>query len=84
MGYVKGQVEYEYFLKDGKCRSFLRAIKAHCYVCNGMEEGGVDCLGKNCPLYQYFPYKGKKGTRRIDGTEPGTVITRKEIQIPPK
>ena len=59
MGKVKGQMEYERFLSGSKL-SRGQAIKAHCYECNGLETSGVDCQGKNCPLYAYFPYKGVK------------------------
>ena len=54
---VKGKREYEKFLK-GEELSRKEAMLAHCFVCNGEEDGGEDCLGKsNCPMYQYFPYK---------------------------
>ncbi len=40
---------------------------AHCYICNGFETGAEDCQGsRNCPLYQYFSYKGIK-TPEIKG-----------------
>ncbi len=60
MGKLKGQVEYEVFKSGGKL-SRSKAIKAHCYECNGLEQSAVDCQGKSCPLYQYQPYKNKKG-----------------------
>jgi len=56
---VKGQREYEAHLR-GEPLSRKQAIKAHCYECNGLENSAVDCLGFNCPLYAYFPYKGVK------------------------
>lgn len=60
MGYLKGQLEYKKW-REGKLLTRKEAILAQCYVCNGEEEGGVDCLGKeSCPLYQFFPYRGKK------------------------
>lgn len=60
MGKIKGKAEYERFA-DGKPLTRKEAILAQCYVCNGLDEGGEDCLGgQNCPLYAYFPYRGKK------------------------
>jgi len=59
MGKIKGQLEYRKF-KDGKPLTRKEAILAQCYVCNGEEAGSEDCLGRNCPLYQYQPYKGKR------------------------
>jgi len=53
---IKGQKQYEAF-KAGKPLSFKGAILAQCYVCNGEDEGGEDCLGVSCPLYQYMPYR---------------------------
>jgi hypothetical protein len=53
---MKGQKQYEAF-KAGKPLSFKGAILAQCYECNGYEEGGVDCLGVSCPLYQFMPYR---------------------------
>jgi hypothetical protein len=58
VGKKKGQVEYSKF-KEGKPLTRKEAILAQCYICNGEEETGVDCLGgDSCPLYQYFPYRG--------------------------
>lgn len=59
MGKIKGQLEYRKF-KDGKPLTRKEAILAQCYVCNGEEASSEDCLGRNCPLYQYQPYKGKR------------------------
>jgi hypothetical protein len=53
---MKGQKQYEAF-KAGKPLSFKGAILAQCYSCNGESEGGEDCLGISCPLYQYMPYR---------------------------
>ena len=56
MGALKGKREFKKW-KDKKRLTRKEAILATCYICNGYEEGGVDCKGKdNCPLYQYFPY----------------------------
>jgi hypothetical protein len=59
MGMKKGQTEYKKFL-NGQPLSRKQAILAQCFVCNGEEETGEDCLGTSCPLYQYMPYKSKK------------------------
>ncbi|MEI6831308.1 MAG: hypothetical protein WCK61_01225 [Candidatus Omnitrophota bacterium] len=67
MGKIKGQLEYEKF-KESKPLTRKEAILAQCYVCNGEDEGGEDCLGLSCPLYRFHPYKQK-----------GTVAPRKSI-----
>lgn len=57
---IKGSRQYKLF-QEGKPLTRKGAILAQCYVCNGEEQGGVDCLGsETCPLYQYFSYRGKK------------------------
>lgn len=55
---IKGAYQYKLF-QQGKPLTRKGAILAQCYECNGLEEGGVDCLLATCPLYQYFPYRGK-------------------------
>lgn len=60
----KGKKEYDRY-KAGETLTRKEAILAHCYVCNGLEEGGEDCLGKSCPLYRYMPYRsGLTKTKR--------------------
>jgi hypothetical protein len=60
MGKIKGQSEYKKF-EEGKPLTRKEAVLAQYYICNGLDEGGEDCLGgENCPLYAYFPYRGKK------------------------
>lgn len=61
MSVIKGKLEYKKFL-DGEKLTRKQAILAQCYVCNGEEEGGEDCLGCSCPLYQYFSYREKKSS----------------------
>ncbi len=57
MGKIKGQQQYEKWQSGAKLTR-REAMLAHCYECNGFEQGGEDCHGaKNCPLYAYFPYK---------------------------
>jgi len=58
MGQIKGANYYKLF-KQGKPLTRKQAQLAHCYECNGLEEGRVDCgCKKTCPSYQYSPYKG--------------------------
>ena len=59
MGLIKGQIEYNKW-KTGVEITRKEAILANCYMCNGLEESSADCQGKNCPMYQYQPY------RRVD------------------
>ncbi len=60
MAIIKGCRDYEKF-KKGETLTLKQAILAQCYVCNGIEEGGEDCRGRSCPLYQFMPYReGKK------------------------
>jgi len=75
--FLEGHEDYQKFLKGEKIPLF-KAVRAHCYVCNGMETGGVDCKGKSCPLYPYFPYKGEKNGRD------GNTDTGKQLQTPAK
>ena len=58
MSAIKGAKEYEKF-KRGESLTRKQAMLAQCYVCNGEEEGAVDCHGKSCPMYQYQHYRGK-------------------------
>ena len=54
MGKLKGQMEAEKF-RAGQPLTMKQAMKAHCYICNGEEEGSsIDCKGTSCPLYSYF------------------------------
>jgi len=65
MGKIKGQKEFLAW-KAGKPLTRKQALLAQCYTCNGEEEGAEDCKGsENCPLYAFFPYKGRK--RRLEG-----------------
>jgi len=43
----------------------MQAIKAQCYICNGGAEGGEDCLGVSCPLYQYMPYRKGRQKKQL-------------------
>ena len=71
---IKGQRDYEKFIKGIKL-SPMKAIRAQCYVCNGKDEGGVDCLGTSCPLYPYMFYR----VGRIK--KPKLILTESEKQI---
>ncbi len=53
---IKCLRDYEKFLKGAKL-SPIKAIRAQCYICNGDDEGGIDCKGKSCPLYRYMSYR---------------------------
>jgi len=60
MGKIKGQSQYQKFI-ERRPLTRKEAVLAQCYICNGLDEGGEDCLGGiNCPLYAFFPYRGKK------------------------
>lgn len=53
-----GTKEYKLFLKNDKL-THKQAVKAMCYECmSGFDNGREDCMGKSCPLYQHYPYKG--------------------------
>jgi hypothetical protein len=54
---LQGGNEYKKFL-NGKKLTRKEAMLAHCYECmGGYEDGKQDCLGKSCPIYQYYPYR---------------------------
>ena len=66
---MKGFNQYEKF-KKGLSLTPKQAILAQCYVCNGESEGGEDCLGVSCPLYQYMPYrKGRPKGKKMELTQ---------------
>ena len=71
---MRGKREYERF-KRGEPLSHKQAILAQCYACNGLDEGGEDCKGASCPLYQHMPYRAGRvkkqisEARRIAGAE---------------
>lgn len=59
MGGVKGKFEYKKWEKGVKLTR-KQTMLAQCYICNGEEDGRMDCQGKDtCPMYPYFSYKGK-------------------------
>jgi len=56
MGIVRGAKEYKKF-KDGEKLTRKQAMVAMCYDCmGGVQE---DCLGTDCPMYDYRPSKGR-------------------------
>ena len=58
MSKIRGVIQHKKW-QEGKPLTRREAILAHCFECNGFEDGGVDCRGgKNCPLYAFFSYKG--------------------------
>jgi hypothetical protein len=70
---MKGFNQYEKF-KKGLSLTPKQAILAQCYVCNGENEGGQDCLGMDCPLYQYMPYR-KGRVKKVLSPERRAVAT---------
>lgn len=60
---MKGRRQYERFM-NGLSLTPKQAILAQCYICNGESEGGHDCLGANCPLYQFMPYNPHRSKKR--------------------
>ena len=88
MGAKRGKAEYDKFL-SGKSLSRKEAIIAQCYVCNGEDEGGIDCRPTSgCPLYQYMPYNTK--SKRILSPEEKKVFAdrfaenRRKSRVAPK
>lgn len=65
---MRGRKEYERF-RRGEALTHKQAILAQCYACNGLDEGGKDCNGKSCPLYQYMPYRTGRKKRQITEAE---------------
>lgn len=57
MGMIKGQREWNKFQR-GEDLTRKEAMLACCFQCNGFEDSREDCRGKDCPLYQYAPYRG--------------------------
>lgn len=52
----KGIVDYRRF-KKGEALTRNAAIRAMCYMCNGLDGDGTDCgCEESCPLHQYMPY----------------------------
>lgn len=61
---MRGKREHEKF-KRGEPLTHKQAILAQCFICNGAEEGGEDCKGESCPLYQHMPYRTGRIKRQI-------------------
>jgi hypothetical protein len=60
MAIIKGEKEYKKW-EEGERLSRKEAMLVHCYICNGMEEGAIDCKGKDsCSLYPFYYYKGRR------------------------
>ena len=65
MASIKGQAEWDKF-KKGKFLTRRQAMLAMCFECNGDKEDATeDCLGNNCPIYQYHHYRGKRRGENI-------------------
>lgn len=67
MGLLKGQMEYTRF-KMGTKLTWKQQVLAQCYVCNGSQDGGKDCLGVSCPLYPSMPYRKKNQNESSGGS----------------
>lgn len=65
---MRGRRDYERF-KNRESLTHKQAILAHCYACNGLDEGGEDCKSVSCPLYQYMPYKTGRKKRLVSEEE---------------
>jgi hypothetical protein len=70
---MKGQRQHEAF-KAGKPLTPKQAILAQCFVCNGENEGGEDCLGASCPLYQYMSYRKGRIKKELSAERKARVI----------
>jgi len=70
---MKGKLQYDKF-RRGEHLSFKGAILAQCYECNGCEEGGEDCLGVSCPLYEYMPYRKDRPKRQLTQEQKNKVV----------
>jgi len=72
---MKGQIYFEKF-KRGESLTFKQAILAQCYECNGGPEGGEDCLGVSCPLYQYMPYRKGRQKKELSPEQKAVITER--------
>jgi len=64
MGIPKGKKAYEKFREGGKITR-MEAMDAQCYDCMG---GALeDCESDLCPLYDYRPNKGRRGSGSLLG-----------------
>lgn len=60
--HIRGFRQFQKF-KNGGSLTPKQAILAQCYECNGGAEGGEDCLGVSCPLYEYMPFRKGRAKR---------------------
>lgn len=74
---MKGQKQFERFQK-GEALTPKQAILAQCYVCNGESEGGGDCLGMSCPLYQFMPYRKGRQKKQLTPEQKAEIRARFE------
>jgi len=63
MGAIKGKIQYDKW-KSGKELTRKESMLAMCYQCNGLEESAEDCLGKDCPMYQFQHYRSTLSVKR--------------------
>lgn len=85
---AKGYKEYQRFMK-GDPLTYRQAVLAQCYVCNGMDEGGDDCKGISCPLYQHMSYRTGKTKRPVSEEVRQRLVkqlkkARKPLKLPPQ
>lgn len=79
MGVIKGQKEYEKF-EEGKKLTRKQAMLAQCFVCNGLDEGGDDCKGTSCPLYQFMVYRAGKGKKKVSAKQLESLRRAREVK----
>ena len=70
---MKGKTQFDKFL-SGKSLTPKQSILAQCYVCNGESEGGEDCLGVNCPLYEFMPYRKSRKKKELTPEQKAIVV----------
>lgn len=54
---IRGANQYQRF-RDGQDLTRKQAMEAMCYDCLGGTR--MDCLGTDCPMYQFRPHKEKQ------------------------
>ena len=56
---------------DGGKLSRKEAMQACCYSCMGyFIDGRADCGIKNCPMFDYRPFKDRPESKKLDFTKP--------------
>ena len=66
---AQGKNEYIKYLEGGKL-TLRQAVKGKCYDCMGYyEDGKVDCVLPDCPLYPFMPFNPNKQKSRVVSQE---------------